>query len=70
MENAGFEVETTVNKPTADSKFGVTIPQNPNVSIPLAKDMVEKIEKENYKLVSIRAWDEYIGKSKWYDVYT
>lgn len=66
-KNAGFEVETTVNKPTADSKFGVTIPQNPNVSIPLAKDMVEKIEKENYKLVSIRAWDEYIGKISGYD---
>ncbi|MBB6215511.1 thiosulfate/3-mercaptopyruvate sulfurtransferase [Anaerosolibacter carboniphilus] len=68
--NAGYNVETTVNKKTPVDAFGTTVPANPNyiVDLPTAKEILA--DKEKSILVDIRSWDEYIGKTSGYDYIT
>ena len=66
-KEAGFETETTVNTPKEATNFGVNIPAHPEYDISRAKEVAEKVKNEELKLVSIRSWDEYTGKTSGYD---
>lgn len=66
-KEAGYKTETTANTPKAASNFGVNIPAHPEYNISRAKEMAEKVKNEGIKLVSIRAWDEHLGKTSGYD---
>ena len=57
-KDTGYETE---------SDFGVNGPAQPEYDIARAKEMSEKAQKEGIKLVSIRSWDEYTGKTSGYD---
>ncbi len=60
--NAGFELETTANTPVAVESFGTTVPAHPEYVISM-EDVLEKSQNdENFKLVSIRSQDEFLGK--------
>lgn len=65
-KDAGYEAEKKDNKPTAVKDFGVKIPNHPEYQIPLPKDILEKQKDPNFRLVSIRSWDEFIGKTSGY----
>ncbi|MEX2463263.1 MAG: rhodanese-like domain-containing protein, partial [Balneolaceae bacterium] len=64
-ERAGYEIETKTNKPQPVNSFGTVIPGRPHLMIdtPQAK---EYIANEGAELVSIRSWEEFIGKSSGY----
>lgn len=66
-KEAGYETETNVNTPKEESNFGTTVPAHPEFDIARAKDMAEKAKDEGIKLVSIRSWDEHLGKTSGYD---
>ena len=66
-KEAGFETETTANTPKEATNFGVNIPVHPEYDISRAKEVAEKVKNEGLKLVSIRSWDEYTGKTSGYD---
>ncbi|OOF60284.1 rhodanese-like domain-containing protein [Rodentibacter myodis] len=58
--------ETTVNIPSPENRFGVSIPANPQIDIETPKEMIAA-QQQGMKLISNRAWDEYIGKVSGYD---
>lgn len=64
---AGYDTEKDVNKGTAADDFGAEAPVHPEfwVSIEDAKDRVEN--DENFKLVSIRSEEEWLGKTSGYN---
>ena len=64
--NAGYELETTANTGTVATDFGVEVPAHPEywVSIEDALDRVQN--DENFKLVSIRAKEEWLGETSGY----
>lgn len=64
---AGYELETEVNEGTAAEDFGIEVPAHPEywVSIEDAKDRVEN--EDNFKLVSIRSEEEWLGETSGYD---
>ena len=63
----GFEVESNTNTPKEEQDFGADVPLHPEYNISRAKEMAEKAKNEDIKLVSIRSWDEYKGKTSGYD---
>lgn len=64
--NNEFPIDTTVNTPKAESNFGTKIPANPQVTIETVQEAYAK-QQEGLKLVSIRSWDEHMGKTSGYD---
>lgn len=65
-KKAGFELEKKANNPVAIKDFGTTIPAHPEYWISL-EDVVKKLENDkNFKLVSIRSYEEFIGKTSGY----
>lgn len=65
---AGYETESTVNTPQASEKdFGTTIPAHPEYVLSI-DEVKEKLaaEDNNFKLVSIRSKDEFLGKTSGY----
>ncbi|OPJ55413.1 rhodanese-like domain-containing protein [Alkalithermobacter paradoxus] len=62
---AGYEVETTSNKPTPVNDFGATIPANPEL-ITTIEQVKENLTKNEFTLVDNRTWDEHIGNSSGY----
>lgn len=64
---AGYELETEANEGEAVEDFGTTVPAHPEywVSIEDAKDRLEN--DDNFKLVSIRSEDEWLGKTSGYN---
>lgn len=66
-KDKGFSVETKVNTPTPETKFGVNnIPANPQYVIEMPEDAI-KMQKEGLKLISNRSWEEYTGQISGYD---
>ncbi|MCC5428632.1 thiosulfate sulfurtransferase [Clostridium botulinum] len=65
--SAGYELEAKVNKKTPVNSFGAKVPLNKGyiVDLPEAKEILK--DKERSKLVDIRSWDEFIGKTSGYD---
>lgn len=64
---AGYDTETDVNEGKAAKDFGTAVPAHPEywTSIEDAKDKLAN--DENFKLVSIRSEDEWLGKTSGYD---
>lgn len=65
-EKAGYETETKENKPTAAKSFGVKIPAHPEYVMSIDKVKKKLKEDKNFKLVSIRSKDEFLGKTSGY----
>ncbi|WIF95405.1 rhodanese-like domain-containing protein [Caminicella sporogenes] len=63
--DAGFEIETKTNKPTPVKEFGVKVPAKPEYIIDIQK-VKSILADKNAVLVSVRSWEEYIGKTKGY----
>ena len=63
---SAYGLETSENLPTPASEFGVEVPAHPEywTSIEDAKKRVE--EDDNFKLVSIRSYNEFIGDTSGY----
>ncbi|WP_101773042.1 rhodanese-like domain-containing protein [Peptostreptococcus faecalis] len=66
-ESAKLPVETKVNIPKKVDSFKATVPMNPQFNISTAKEADAKMKSEGLKLISVRSWDEYIGKTSGYD---
>ena len=66
-KDAGYKTETKVNTPKKVDSFGIKIPANPQIDISTPQEAEQKMKKDNYKLISIRSWDEYTGKVSGYD---
>lgn len=65
-KNAGYDTETTENKPVAATDFGATVPAHPEYVLSM-EDAISKLDSDdNFKLVSIRAEDEWLGKTSGY----
>src|SRR5699024_1048148 len=64
-ERAGYETSTTRSFPKAVDDFGIAIPGHPEymVDTPEAKELIESDDGE---LVSVRSWEEFIGKRSGY----
>jgi 3-mercaptopyruvate sulfurtransferase SseA len=64
-KNAGLAVETKENQPVPVKDFGVKVPAHPEyiLDMPQAKEV---LADKDSKLVSIRSWDEQIGKTSGY----
>lgn len=64
--DANFATETKVNLPHPATSFGATIPVNPQIDIITPQQVMER-QQQGLKLISNRAWNEYIGKVSGYD---
>ncbi|MDO5062457.1 MAG: rhodanese-like domain-containing protein [Peptostreptococcaceae bacterium] len=65
-KNAGFDLEKEANEPKPVEAFGATVPAHPEyvLSIDDAKKNLES--NDNFKLVSIRSYEEFIGNTSGY----
>lgn len=64
IDNNG-ETEREVNTPKAEKDFGVSIPTQEEIIISMPKELIAE-QKKGLKLVSNRAWEEYIGEISGY----
>lgn len=63
---AGYELETTSNKPVAATDFGSTVPVHPEYILSI-DDIKDKLENDpNFRLVSIRSYEEFVGSTSGY----
>lgn len=66
-EKAGYDTETKVNEGKAAEDFGTTAPAHPEYCLSI-EEAKEKLETDdNFKLVSIRSEDEWLGKTSGYN---
>lgn len=64
---AGYDVETGSNKPEAtDKDFGVDIPAHPEYVLSLEEVEDKLANDDKFRLVSIRSYDEFTGKTSGY----
>ena len=65
---AGYDTETDVNEGEAADDFGVEAPAHPEYRLDIA-DAKAKLESgdENFKLVSIRSEEEWLGETSGYN---
>ncbi len=64
---AGNAVETTPRRPTQVPSFGVQIPLRPDVIVDIEEAKQILSDPDNAALVSVRAWNEHIGKISGYN---
>jgi len=64
---AGNPLETTLREPTPVASFGVRIPRRPEVIVDIAEAKQILSNPDNAALVSVRAWNEHIGKVSGYN---
>jgi thiosulfate/3-mercaptopyruvate sulfurtransferase len=64
---AGYPLETVVREPTPVSSFGVQIPLRPEVIVDIDEAKQILADQENAALVSVRTWNEHIGKVSGYN---
>ena len=62
----GYATSNNDEKATPIEDVGVTVPAHPEYIISLPEQIIEKQKDPNFKLVSIRSWDEFIGKISGY----
>lgn len=62
----GYAASNNDEKATPIEDVGVTVPAHPEYIISLPEQIIEKQKDPNFKLVSIRSWDEFIGKISGY----
>lgn len=63
---AGYDIETEENQPTPVADFGVEIPRHHEYVMVTPQEVLEAQKDENFRLISIRIWDEFIGKVSGY----
>lgn len=63
--NAGYAPETTSNKATPVSDFGVTAPAHPEY-IDTVAEVQQMMTDPNFTLVDNRTWEEYTGQTSGY----
>ena len=63
---AGFETETKANEDVAASEFGVQTPAHPEFWVSMADAKERLSSDDNFKLVSIRSEEEWLGKTSGY----
>lgn len=65
-EASGFETTASLKEPLGKEAFGTEIPARPNLVISMdeTKKLLESVD--NFRLVSIRSYDEFIGKTSGY----
>jgi 3-mercaptopyruvate sulfurtransferase SseA len=64
---AGYPLETIVREPTPVSSFGVQIPLRPEIIVDIDEAKQILADRENAALVSVRTWNEHIGKVSGYN---
>jgi molybdopterin synthase sulfurtransferase len=64
---AGYPLETVVREPTPVSSFGVQIPLRPEVIVDIDEAKQILADGEHAALVSVRTWNEHIGKVSGYN---
>lgn len=64
-EKAGYKTETDVVEAKKAENFGTKVPAHPEYCLSI-EDTKEKLKDENFKLVSIRSEDEFLGKTSGY----
>ena len=64
---AGYPLETVVREPTPVSSFGVQIPLRPEVIVDIDEAKQIIADREHAALVSVRTWNEHIGKVSGYN---
>lgn len=65
-QEAKYPTESKINTPKKIDNFGV-VTSNSQINISTAMEVIEKMGSEKLKLISIRSWEEYIGKTSGYD---
>ena len=66
-KTAGYEVETKSNKAEKADDFGAKVPVHPEYVLSLEETAKKLNEDENFKLVSIRSYEEFIGETSGYN---
>ncbi|WP_302367965.1 sulfurtransferase [Brachyspira aalborgi] len=64
--NAGYKTSNNTEKAFPIEDIGVIVPAHPEYIISFPEEIIEKQKDANFKLVSIRSWDEFIGKISGY----
>ena len=64
---AGYPLETVVREPTPVPSFGVEIPLRPEVIVDIDEAKQILADREHAALVSVRTWNEHIGKVSGYN---
>lgn len=65
-KEAGYEYDTKSNKPTPVTEFGAKVPVHPEYQMAMTA-VKEKLGKDdNFQLISIRAEEEWLGKTSGY----
>lgn len=64
--NAGYKTSNNTEKAFLIEDIGVIVPVHPEYIISFPEEIIEKQKDANFKLVSIRSWDEFIGKISGY----
>jgi thiosulfate/3-mercaptopyruvate sulfurtransferase len=73
--DGGYAAWTAAGYPTSDAAetanaapdFGATIPAHPEYVLAMPAEVIAAQADPNFRLVSIRSWDEFIGKTSGYD---
>ncbi len=69
-EALGYEVETEPCEPTPVDSFGATAPLHPEYVLSMPDEVLKEQEDPNFRLVSIRSWEEFIGETSGYSYIT
>ena len=64
---AGNPLETGVREPTPVSSFGVQVPRHPEFIVDIDEAKQILADREHAALVSVRSWNEHIGKVSGYN---
>jgi molybdopterin synthase sulfurtransferase len=64
---AGYPLETVVREPTPVSSFGVEVPLRPEIIVDIDEAKQILADQEHAALVSVRTWNEHIGKVSGYN---
>ncbi|WP_157153720.1 sulfurtransferase [Brachyspira murdochii] len=62
----GYATSSNTEKAKTIDDVGVIVPAHPEYIISLPEQIIEKQKDPNFKLVSIRSWDEFTGKVSGY----
>ena len=62
----GYATSSNTEKAKPIDDVGVIVPAHPEYIISLPEQIIEKQKDPNFKLVSIRSWDEFTGKMSGY----
>ncbi len=65
--SAGLELETTENTPVVATDFGTEVPAHPEYITSMEDALAKSQSDENFKLVSVRSKDEFLGKISGYN---